>query len=97
MLSCVQLFMTPWTVAHQAPLSMRFSRKEYWRGLPCPPSEDRPDPEIKARSPALAGGFFPTEPPGKPAETYTEARQYEHTDTQGGGRVKTGEGMEWCI
>ena len=48
-------------------------------------------------SPALAGGFFPTEPPGKPAETYTEARQYEHTDTQGGGRVKTGEGMEWCI
>ena len=45
-------------------------------------------------SPALAGGFFTTEPPGKPAETYTEARQYEHTDTQGGGHVKTGQGLE---
>ena len=37
MLSCVQLFLTPWTVVHQTPLSMRFSRQEYWSGLPCPP------------------------------------------------------------
>ena len=43
--SCVQLFATPWTVACQAPLSMRFSRQEHWSGLPCPPS-DLPDPGI---------------------------------------------------
>ena len=59
-------FATPWTVAHQAPLSMGFFRQEYWNGFPCPPSWDRPDPEIEATSPALAGGFFTTEPPGKP-------------------------------
>ena len=52
---------TPWTVAHQAPLSMGFSRQEYWSGLPCPPSEDLPDPGIEPaslQSPALAGRFF---------------------------------------
>ena len=47
-------------VAHQAPLSMGFSSQEYWTGLPCPPPEDLPDPGIKPRSPALAGGFFTT-------------------------------------
>ena len=76
---------------------MEFSRQEYWSGLPFPSPGDLPNPAIEPEFLALAGGFFPTEPPGKPAETYTEARQYEHTDTQGGGRVKTGEGMEWCI
>ena len=45
--SHVQLFPTPWTVAHQAPLSMGFSRQEYWCGLPCPPPRDLPDPEIE--------------------------------------------------
>ena len=49
-LSCVLLFVTPWTVAHQAPLSMGFSRQEYWSGLPCPPPEDPPDPGIKPTS-----------------------------------------------
>ena len=58
--SCVQLFVTPWTVAHQAPLSMGFSRQEYWSGLPCPSPGDLPDPGIKPTSPALAGGFFTT-------------------------------------
>ena len=61
--SHVQLFATPWTVAHQAPPSMGFSRQEYWSGLPCPPSGDLPDPGIKPAfftSPALAGGFFTT-------------------------------------
>ena len=53
-------FVTPWTVAHQAPLSMEFSRQEYWSGLPCPPSGDLPDPGIELMSPALAGGFFIT-------------------------------------
>ena len=50
-----------WTVAHQAPLSMEFSRQEYWSGLPCPPPEDLPNPETEPASlmsPALAGGFF---------------------------------------
>ena len=66
-LSHVRLFATPWTVAHQAPLSMGFSRQEYWSGLPCPPPGDLPDLGIdptSSVSPALAGGFFTTEPPG---------------------------------
>ena len=46
-LSHVQLFATPWTVAHQAPLSMEFSREEYWSGLPCLPPGDLPDPWVK--------------------------------------------------
>ena len=50
-LRCDWLFATPWTVAHQAPLSMGFSRQEYWSGLPFPPPGDPPDPEIKPTSP----------------------------------------------
>ena len=46
--SCVQLFVTLWTVTHQAPLSMGFSMQEYWSGLPCSPPRDLPDPAIKA-------------------------------------------------
>ena len=49
---------TPWTVAHQAPLSKRFPRQAYWSGLPFPPPGHPPDPGIKPRSPALAGSFF---------------------------------------
>ena len=59
---------TLWTVAHRAPLSMDFSRQEYWSRLPCPPPGDLPNPGIKLASltsPALAGGFFTT-PPEKP-------------------------------
>ena len=56
-LSCVQLFATLWIVAHQAALSMRFSRQEYWSGLPCPPLGMEP---TYLMSPALAGGFFTT-------------------------------------
>ena len=48
--SRVQLFATPWTVVHQASLSMGFSRKEYWSGLPCPPPGDLPNPGIKSAS-----------------------------------------------
>ena len=48
------------TVAHQAPLSMGFSRQEYWSGLPCPPPGDLPNPGIEFGSLALAGGFFTT-------------------------------------
>ena len=54
------------TEVHQAPLSTGFSRQGYWRGLPCPPPGDLPDPGIESMSPALAGGFFTIEPPGKP-------------------------------
>ena len=66
MLSCFShnlLFVTPWTVASQASLSMGFFRQEYWSGLPCPPPGDLPDPEIKLvslMSPALAREFFTT-------------------------------------
>ena len=61
--SRVRLFVKPWTVAHQAPLSMESSKHEYWSGLPCPPPGNLPNPEIESEylmSPALAGGFFTT-------------------------------------
>ena len=57
---------TPWTVASQVPLSTEFPRQEYWSGLPFPSPRDLPDPGIELVSPALAGIFFTTEPPGKP-------------------------------
>ena len=63
-LSHVQLFATPWTVAHQAPLSMGFSRQEYWSGLPFPSPGDLPNPGIKPRSPALQADALSSEPPG---------------------------------
>ena len=65
-LSRVRLFATPWTVAHQAPLSMGFSRQEYWSGLPFPSLGDLPDPGIEPRSPALQADSLTSEPPGKP-------------------------------
>ena len=63
--SC-RLFVTPWTVAHQAPLSMELSRKEYWSGLPCPSLGYLPDPGIEPWSPALQVDSLPSDPPGKP-------------------------------
>ena len=63
MLSCVQLFATLWTVACQAPLSMKFSRQEYWNGLPFPSPGDLPDPGSEPRSPALQSDSLPSEPP----------------------------------
>ena len=72
-LSCdifsVRLFEAPWTVTHQTTLSMGLSHQEYWSRLPFLPSKNLPDPETEPRFPAtptLAGGFFHTEPPGKP-------------------------------
>ena len=64
-LSRVRLFATPWAVACQDPLSMGFSRQEYGSGLPFPLLGDLPHPGIKLVSPALAGGFFIPESPGK--------------------------------
>ena len=66
-LSCIWFFATPWTVAHQISLCMEFSRQEYWSVLPFAPPGDLPDPGIKLMtpaSPALAGRFFTTAPPG---------------------------------
>ena len=63
-------FATPWPVARQAPLSMRFPRQEYWSGLPLPSPGALPNPEIELVF-CLAGGFFITEPPGKPPNHWT--------------------------
>ena len=64
--SHVQHFETPWIVACQAPLSMGFSRQEYWSGFPCPAPGDLPDPGIEPNSPALQADSLPTKPTGKP-------------------------------
>ena len=74
--SRVQLFATPWTVARQAPLSMGFSRQEYWSGLPCPPPGHLPDPGIKPTSlmsPALAGEFFTPRDTWEAPGTFTKS------------------------
>ena len=63
-LSCVRLFATPWTVAYQASPSMRFSKQEYWNGLPFPSPGDLPDPGIEPRSPTLEADALTSEPPG---------------------------------
>ena len=65
-LSRVRLFATLWTVAQQAPLSMGFSRQEYWSGLPFPSPGDLPNPGIEPRSPTLQADALTSEPPGKP-------------------------------
>ena len=62
-LSHVRFFATPWTVAYQAPLSMGFSRQEYWSGLPFPSPGDLPYPGSKPRSPTLQADASPSEPP----------------------------------
>ena len=68
-LSHVRLFVAPWTVVYQAPLSMGFSRQEYWSGLPFPSPGDLPDPGIdpgiEPRSPTLQVDALPSKPPGK--------------------------------
>ena len=76
----VQLFATPWTVAHQAPLSMGFCRQEYWSGLPCPPPGNLPDPEIKLMSLA---------PPGLQADSLPLGHQgsTKYTVTKDNSRV----------
>ena len=69
-LSRVWLFATSWTVAHQAPLFMGFSRQEYWSGLPFPSLVDLPDPGIKPRYPALQADALTSEPPGQVPKGY---------------------------
>ena len=60
-ISRVRLFVTPWTVAHQASLPMGFSRQEYWSGLPCPPPGDLPKPGTEPGSPTLQADSLPSE------------------------------------
>ena len=69
-LSRVRPSVTPWTAAFQAPLSMGFSRQEYWSGLPLPSPGDLPNPGIKPGSAALQADSLPSEPPGKPQNSY---------------------------
>ena len=73
-LSCVWLYATPWTVAYKTPLSMEFSRQEYWSGLPFPSPRDLSNPGIEPGSPALQADALPSEPPGK-----SLIRIYTHT------------------
>ena len=75
-LNHVQLFATPWTVAHQAPLSMGFSRQEHWSGLPCPPPGDLPHPRFEPTSLTLADGFCTTS-----ATWEAHTHLYQHTNT----------------
>ena len=66
-LNRVRLFVTLWTVARQAPLSMGFFRQEYWSRLPFPSPGDLPNPGIEPKSPALQADALSSEPPGKPS------------------------------
>ena len=68
LVTCFQLFVTPWTVAHQAPLSMKFSRQEYRSALPFPSPGDLPNPGIKPGSPSSQADSLPPGPPGNPLE-----------------------------
>ena len=80
LLSHVRLFATPWNVAHRVPMSIGFSRQEYWSGLPCPPPGDLPDPRIEPRSPTCQVDPLPSEPPGKPK--YKASFQYLSLNTR---------------
>ena len=71
----MRLFAYPWTSAYQAPLSMEFSRQEYWSGMPFPSPGDLPDPRIEPRSPALQSDSLLTEPPGKPIQDSESERE----------------------
>ena len=67
-LSCILLFATPWTVACRSPLTMGFSKQEYWSGLPRPPPGDFLNPEMEPKSPRLQDVSLPSEPPGEPMQ-----------------------------
>ena len=84
-ISRVWLFVTPWTVAHQAPLSMGFSRQEYWSGLPFSSPGDLPNPGIEPGSPACQADSLPSEPSGKSIYFITQCR----------GEVKDKEKTKW--
>ena len=79
--SCDRLIATPWTVAHQAPLYMGFSRQEFWSRLPFPSPGELSDPGIEPTSPALAGRFFTLTPPGKLSKLAAAAKSRQSCPT----------------
>ena len=81
-LSHVQLLVTTWTVARQAPLSTGFSRQEYWSGLPCPPPGDLLNPGMKPRSPTLQADSLPSETPGKSLRRKCDYLKEQKTSTR---------------
>ena len=81
MLGCGQLFATPQTIAYQPPPSTGFSQHECWSGLHFPPPGDLPDPGTEPMSPALAGGFLTTEPPGSPNTNVENMMLIERSQT----------------
>ena len=88
-LSCVQLFVTPWIVAQQAPLSMGFSRPEYWSGLPFPSAGDLPNPGIEPRSPASHARAHTH------THTHTGEHTHTHTHTHWGSHTHTHTHTHW--
>ena len=92
----VQLLTTPWTVAHQAFLSMGFSRQEYWNGLPCPPPGDLPDPRIEPVSfkfHALANRFFTTSTTWKVHKMRSEKAHRYKEEERDAGQLAVGRQM----
>ena len=95
MLSRVQFFVTPWTAACQTPLSMEFSRREYWSGLPFSSAEDLPDPGTEPTSlvsPELAGGFFTTSAAWEAPPTRD---QFHHLSCKNQNRLPTQMYVPW--
>ena len=89
--ACVRLFVTPWILACQAPLSMEFSRQEFWSGLPCPSPGDLPDPGIKPGFPSLQADSLSSESPGKPKVLAAQSCPNLY-DLMGCNRI-----LEWVI
>ena len=96
-LSCVWLFTTPWTVAHQASLFMEFSRQEYQSGLPFPFPGDLPDPGIKPMSPTLQADSLLTEPPGKPQAVKRALKTVKHVNYSVTTITSADDKMSWFI
>ena len=84
--SCIRLFVTLWTVAHQAPLSIELSRQEYWSGLPCPPPKDLPNPGMESVSPAssaLQAYSLPLSHQGSPIIQHTAIQISDESEVKG--------------
>ena len=93
-LSHVQLFATPPTITRLAPLSMGFSRQEYWSGFPLPSPGDLPDPGMEPNSPALAGRFFIAMSPGKSLGGWMQLKKLR---CEGGEAHLKAEGAEFSL